>query len=56
MKPRYKSKTYWFNCAILALAVLETQSSVFGSWSPYVLLGSSLANIFLRELTKQPVG
>ncbi len=60
-KPRWKSKTYWVNGAILALAGAETQLhflqpalpmnvfSVFAFALPVI-------NLVLREFTSTPVG
>lgn len=61
MKPlrKYlKSKTVWFNTLVGCLAVLETQTSLFGSfigpeYLPYLALCITFVNIYLRSITTE---
>ncbi len=60
-KPRWKSKTYWVNLLILALAGAEMQLNLLQPALPvnvYALLAFLLpiVNVALREVTSTPVG
>lgn len=58
MKKYLKSKTVWFNTLVGIMAVLETQTQVFASfvgaeYLPYVALGITFVNIYLRSITTE---
>lgn len=61
MKPRWKSKTYWFNSVIGAIALAEQNMNVLKPMLGDKMYGVALfvvviGNFILREMTTQPVG
>jgi len=58
MKKYFLSKTVWFNTLVGILAVLETQTQIFASfvgseYLPYIALGITFVNIYLRSITTE---
>lgn len=61
-KPRYKSKTVWFNTAVAAamlaaatdaLPMLEaTMSPEAYAWASFI---AALVNVYLRQITTEPL-
>ncbi len=61
MKPRWKSKTYWFNAIIGAAALAEQHINLLKPMLGDKVYGLALfvliiGNFILREMTTQPVG
>jgi len=59
MKPWYKSKTVRFNAAALVGAITQVlpglQGSIPPSWYPWLFAIFTIANLYLRKVTTQPI-
>ena len=54
LQQRLKSKTYWFNLALVATAFLVDNAAVLGI-TPQTAAMVALAGIVLRETTTKPL-
>lgn len=59
MKPRIKSKTYWFGLAVTVLGAIQLYlpevEHLLAGWSGVVNMGVGVGIVILRELTKEPI-
>lgn len=59
MKPIWKSKTWWFNAALLALGTLEATAPILRphlgeATTSVVLFVATFGNLYLRQVTTMP--
>ncbi len=57
MKNLFKTKTFWLNVGLVAVALLGllAGSPLLSHYSPYLTLAGAVVNIVLRTITSQPV-